>query len=316
MRDTLLSRSVKDYRLKEYMPISELVECMQHSGGFTAKNLAEAVRILSEVLSDDSYTLLFSFPACIVATGLRGVIADFINRGYVDGIVTTGGTIDHDIAKAYGNYYHGSFDLDDILLNRLDIHRLGNVLIPMENYGLLIESKITQILDELSKIKYRWSVRELCWELGKRIDDENSILKALYLRRIPLYSLGVLDSCFGFQLFLYSRREKFDLDFWSDMNSLLDQVYEAEKLAALIVGGGISKHTVIWYSQFRGGLDKAIYVTTAVEYDGSLSGARPREAISWGKLKPEADHVVVDGEATIILPILLLAVYEKLSKNK
>jgi len=98
------------------------------------------------------------------------------------------------------------------------------------------------------------------------------------------------------------------------MSSLLDQVYDAEKLAALIVGGGISKHTVIWYSQFRGGLDKAIYITTATEYDGSLSGARPREAISWGKLKPEADYAVIDGEATVILPILLLAVYEKVGR--
>lgn len=312
MREKLLKRRVEDYRLKEYMPISELIDRMGCSGGFTAKNLAEAVRILTDVFIDDSYTLLLSFPACIVATGLRGVIADLIGRGYIDGVVTTGGTIDHDIARAYGDYYHGSFDLDDIFLNKLNIHRLGNLLIPMENYGLLIESKITSILDELINVKRRWSVRELCWEIGKRIDDENSILRALYLRRVPLYSLGVLDSCFGFQLFLYSRRTPFDIDFWSDMNSLLNQIYDAEKLAALIVGGGISKHTVIWYSQFRGGLDKAIYITTAVEYDGSLSGARPREAISWGKLKPEADYTVIDGEATIILPLLLLAVYEKI----
>ncbi|MCS7113242.1 MAG: deoxyhypusine synthase [Nitrososphaerota archaeon] len=312
MREKLLVRRVKDYGLKEHMSIGELIDRMECSGGFTAKNLAEAVRILVDVLRDDGYTLLFSFPACIVATGLRGVIADFIGRGYVDGIVTTGGTIDHDIARAYGEYYHGSFDLDDVLLSKLNIHRLGNLLIPMENYGLSIESKIMRILDELSSVKDRWSVRELCWEIGRRIEDENSILRALYLRKIPLYSLGVLDSCFGFQLFLHSRRRRFDVDFWSDMNSLLNQIYDAEKLAALIVGGGISKHTVIWYSQFRGGLDKAIYITTAVEYDGSLSGARPREAISWGKLKPEADYAVVDGEATVILPILLLAVYEKI----
>ena len=31
------------------------------------------------------------------------------------------------------------------------------------------------------------------------------------------------------------------------------------------------------------GLDYAVYVTTAQEFDGSLSGAIAREAISWGK---------------------------------
>jgi deoxyhypusine synthase len=75
------------------------------------------------------------------------------------------------------------------------------------------------------------------------------------------------------------------------------------------VGGGISKHHVIWWSQFAGGLDYAVYVTTAVEYDGSLSGAHPREAISWGKIKPEASSEVVYGDATIILPLLLSSLY-------
>lgn len=313
-RRKLLSRRVEDYRLREGMRVGELVECMEGGGGFTAKHLAEASKLLSEVLSDEAFKLILSFPACIMATGLRGVIADFIGRGYVDCIVTTGGAIDHDLAKAWGEgYYHGSFQVDDVMLNTLEIHRLGNIFIPVEAYGPLLESRLKPVLEELAKIKSRWSVRELCWELGRRIDDENSVLRAAYSRKTPIYSLGVLDSAFGFQLFMFAQTRSFTVDFWSDMKSLLDQVYEADKLAALIVGGGISKHTVIWYSQFRGGLDRAVYITTAVEYDGSLSGARPREAISWGKLKPTADYVTVEGEATVILPILLLSVYERLA---
>ncbi len=62
---------------------------------------------------------------------------------------------------------------------------------------------------------------------------------------------------------------------------------------------------MIWWAQFKGGLDYAIYLTTAVEYDGSLSGARPHEAISWGKVKPSAKHVHVYCDATITLPLLL-----------
>jgi deoxyhypusine synthase len=54
-------------------------------------------------------------------------------------------------------------------------------------------------------------------------------------------------------------------------------------------------------------------LTTAFEYDGSLSGAQIREAVSWGKVKPEAKKVTVYGDATIILPILLAAVYESLN---
>ncbi len=38
------------------------------------------------------------------------------------------------------------------------------------------------------------------------------------------------------------------------------------------MGGGLSKHHTLWWNQYRGGLDYAVYITTASEWDGSLSG--------------------------------------------
>jgi len=54
-------------------------------------------------------------------------------------------------------------------------------------------------------------------------------------------------------------------------------------------------------------LDYAVYITTAQEYDGSLSGAQPREAISWGKLNEKAKYVTVYGDITIALPMIYAA---------
>ena len=51
-------------------------------------------------------------------------------------------------------------------------------------------------------------------------------------------------------------------------------------------------------------MDSAVSITTAPEFDGSLSGARLREAISWGKIRPQAPQVVIEGEASLILPLL------------
>ena len=51
-------------------------------------------------------------------------------------------------------------------------------------------------------------------------------------------------------------------------------------------------------------MDSAVGITTAPEFDGSLSGARTREAISWGKIRPEAPHVTVEGEASVLLPLI------------
>jgi len=99
------------------------------------------------------------------------------------------------------------------------------------------------------------------------------------------------------------------------MKKLAEIVFTSKKTGALIIGGGISKHHTIWWNQFKEGLDYAVYVTTASEYDGSLSGARPREAISWGKIKPEARKTVVYGDATLLLPLLYIGIRYYLSKR-
>ena len=73
------------------------------------------------------------------------------------------------------------------------------------------------------------------------------------------------------------------IDVLADEQICSDMSWTASKSNGLMVGGGISKHHVIWWNQYRGGLDSAVGISTAPEYDGSLSGARLREAISWGR---------------------------------
>jgi deoxyhypusine synthase len=61
----------------------------------------------------------------------------------------------------------------------------------------------------------------------------------------------------------------------------------------------------MWWNQFKGGLDYAVYITTAPEWDGSLSGARIKEAVSWGKVREKAKYITVEGDATVLLPLIL-----------
>ncbi|MEM4700174.1 MAG: deoxyhypusine synthase [Candidatus Nezhaarchaeales archaeon] len=307
-------RAVADYDVEGCMTVAKLVERMRRAGGFTARHLAEGVEVLRSMFTDDACTTFLSFPACLVATGLRGVLAGMIRRGLVDVVVTAGGSLDHDLARAYGaRYLEGSFYADDYELAERGVHRLGNVFIPRGDYGPLIEGVVRRVLDELySAGVTRLSSRVLAEELGRRVSDESSILKWAYERRVPIYSPGILDSAVGTQLVLFSQTKKIELDLIQDERELLDVAFSSERLGALILGGGISKHHVLWFSQFKGGLDYAVQVTTAQEYDGSLSGARTREAVSWGKVKVGARHVTIDGDATLVLPIMLAAVYEEL----
>src|SRR5574344_2696201 len=110
----------------------------------------------------------------------------------------------------------------------------------------------------------------------------------------------------------YQLHRKLRIDLFADEQMLSEMTDAAKYTGAIIVGGGISKHHVIWWNQFRGGLDYAIYLTTAQEYDGSLSGAQIREAVSWGKVKSTAKKMTVEGDATISLPVIWAALKERL----
>ena len=235
-----------------------------------------------------------------------------IEKGLVDIIITTCGTLDHDLARAYGgDYYHGSFELDDAELHKTGINRLGNVLVPNESYGIILENKMKPVLEELYKKKKEWSGRELIYEFGKRLNDKNSILYQAAKKNIPIYVPGITDGAFGTNLVWFSQDNDFKVDLLKDEKELADMAFSERKTGALMIGGGISKHHTIWWNQFKGGLDYSVFITTATQYDGSLSGARLKEAVSWGKIREKAKYVTVDGDATIILPIMLAAIYEK-----
>lgn len=300
------SEAVRDYQLYSGMTVAELLRQMKESWGFTAAKIARGADIFKKMIDDKGCVKFLSFPACIVATGTRGVLKEIVKRRLVDVIITTCGTLDHDLARSWKEYYRGFFNMDDGELHRRGVNRLGNVLVPNESYGLIIEEKMQEMLAALWEEGIREiSSRELCWEMGRRICGEDSILYWAAENEIPIYVPGLTDGAVGYQLWLFSQDHKFRINVLKDEQELNDLIFESEKTGALIVGGGISKHHVIWWNQFKGGLDYAVYITTAVEWDGSLSGARLREAVSWGKVKETASRVTIEGDATVILPLMV-----------
>ncbi len=61
----------------------------------------------------------------------------------------------------------------------------------------------------------------------------------------------------------------------------------------------------------RNGADFSVFLNTSSEFDGSDSGARPDEAISWGKIRREATPVKVYGEASMIFPLLVAETFAR-----
>lgn len=313
-RQDILSKKVKDISVRKGMSAGDLVAEMMASGGFTARKLAEGIDILRRMVKDRDCIRFLSFPACIVATGARGILSDMLRYGWFDAVLTTCGTVDHDLARCWADYYHGSFEMDDALLHREGINRLGNILIPNESYGKVLEERVQPVLHDLWEEGTRSiSTKDLLWRFGSSLEDENSILYWAARKSIPIFVPGITDGAFGFQTWSFWQEHKeFTIDVFQDEKALSDLVFEAEKTGALIIGGGISKHHTIWWNQFKGGLDYAVYATTAVEYDGSLSGARTREGVSWGKVSEEASRITIEGDATAYLPLIAACLLETL----
>jgi deoxyhypusine synthase len=304
---------VKDFEISKGASADAIIRQMLESGGFTAKNLALGVEILEAMLKEREILNFLSFPACIIATGTRGIVRDMVKRKWFHVLVTTCGTLDHDLARCYRDYYQGDFYMDDKELHRKGISRIGNVLVPNASYGQIIEEKMTEFLKSIyAEGKRELAAYELCWEIGKRL-NENSILYWCWKNGIPVIVPGITDGAVGYQLWMFSQDHKdLKINVLKDEQLLNDMVWQAKKSGALIIGGGISKHHVLWWNLFKKGLDYAVYITTAVEYDGSLSGARPREAISWGKIREKAKTVTIEADATITLPIMYAALLERI----
>jgi len=302
-------KKVVDLKIEKGIKVKELIESFSNIGGFNAQHLYEAYLIFKKFLKEKNCLKFLSFTGNIISTGVRGVIKEMLKRKMFDVVITTCGSLDHDLARSFSNYYCGTFFVDDKKLLEKKIHRLGNVFIPFKNYGEIIEKKMREFLKRFNNIEI--STYEFCWELGKFINKEDSFLFWAYKNKIPVVVPGIFDGAVGYQIWLNSQTGKgLKINLLKDESLLSDLVWNYKKSAALIIGGGISKHHTIWWNQFKNGLDYAIYITTAIESDGSLSGARTREAISWNKIGKFAKHVNIEGDATIILPILFSSVLE------
>lgn len=297
---------VHDYAIKNGMKASDLVEQMA-GAGFQASEIGEAVRLIRKMKKENA-TVFLSFTANMIASGLRGIITQLVKEKFVDVIITTGGSIDHDIIRTEKPYLLGDFQLNDEELHKNDINRLGNVLIPSDRY-IFLEKFIQPVFKELKGTKRSWTPSEIVSEIGKRLKAEDSFIYWAAKNDIPVFCPGITDSAIGLQLYFFKQDNKdFEIDVSGDMK-LGDIVVNSEKTGGIILGGGIAKHHTIGVNILKEGLDYAVYVTTSSAWDGSLSGATPNEAKSWSKIKEKGNTVTVYGDASVVVPLIFAKVF-------
>ncbi len=300
-------KRVEHIRLKPGMSVRDLAEEMRRAGVIGAGRLGRAAEILAEMFSDEEYTTFITLSGPLVPSGMRLIFTDLIREGYIDAIVTTGANVVHDLIEAMGRVHIiGDSEADDKKLQRRGLNRIYDIYIEARAFAEL-ESYIWSILDEIPQDdKVDIPIHKLLREIGLRVKDDDSILHNAAERGVPVFSPCLLDSMLGIPLWMYSKRGTLLLNPLKDFDLFAEIVYEAKKAGAIILGGGVPKHHVLYMNTLRGGLDAAVQITSAREDDGSLSGAPLREAISWGKVRGDKISNIF-GDATILFPLIVSA---------
>jgi deoxyhypusine synthase len=302
---------VNQINVEKNMSISDLLNQFDESGVLGAGRVARACNILTDMISDEDMSVFLSLGGPLIPGGMRNIVSKMIKEGHVDLIVSSGANITHDLVEAFGGSHYRHEGKDDEELNEEGIGRIADINVGSDDFTIF-ETEIIKIFEKISSEKQSVSIQELLHEIGLMVDDENSFVANAAKNDIPIFAPGLIDSMTGLQLWIFSQDHDFVVDAVADMHYLSDIVFESEKVGAILLGGGLTKHYTLASNVIKGGLDAAIQITMDRPEAGSLGGAPLEEAKSWAKARCGSSLASVVGDVTVISPLIYAAALDRL----
>ena len=286
--------------------------------GFQASELGKAIEITKLMLNEKT-TIFLAMSGNAISSGLREIVAHLVKNKMIDVIITSAAGVEEDAIKSISDFRIGDFEAPGRTLFEHGVGRIGNIFVPNDRY-LYFERFMNPFFEKMMKLQVKQkrpiSPTQFNKELGLEIKDEKSYLYWAAKNDIPVYCPGIVDGSMGDLMYFFKQKNP---DFWIDVTDdhkkIINFVLQQEKTGAIILGGGISKHYALNAQIFREGFDYAVYLTTAMEYDGSDSGGNQEEAKSWAKIKLNAPNVKVKADFTLTFPILVAATFNKTKRR-
>ncbi|KAF7918305.1 hypothetical protein BELL_0018g00370 [Botrytis elliptica] len=310
--------------------VDDLLSGMNNMG-FQASSIGEAVRIINDMRAwrgpepTDRTTIFLGYTSNLISSGLRGTLRYLAQHRHISAIVTTAGGVEEDIIKCLGPTYMGSFSTPGAELRAKGQNRIGNLIVPNNNY-CAFEDWVMPILDTMlaeqeeskkdpdTDNHIHWTPSKIIRRLGKEINNEESLLYWAYKNDIPIFCPALTDGSLGDMLYFHTFKSspaQLRVDLVEDIRKINTMAVRAKRAGMIILGGGVVKHHIANACLMRNGAESAVYINTAQEFDGSDAGARPDEAVSWGKIKVGADSVKVYVEATACFPLIVAGTFAK-----
>jgi len=321
-RKDLLLEPVKHIRINGKLTVNQLVQQFGNSGSFGAGRLSAACDIYERMARDEKCTVFLALAGAVVPAGMRSLIADLIRERLIDVVVSTGANMVHDAIEALGgHHYKGHWYVDDYMLYKYHMYRIYDVFVPEEDFTKL-DYRLVGIYDEIAAENKGKSLssNEFAWELGEKLNDPNSILRAAYEAKVPIFLPAVRDSEFGYAYWLHALRKNcqntLEVNAFKDVPEIVGICRRSPRNGMIVIGGGVPRNTVQSAAlACKKGMDYAIIITMDRPEIGGLSGSTLEEAVSWGKVKSTANKIMVIGDAMIIFPIIVASVIERLGED-
>jgi deoxyhypusine synthase len=255
----------------------------------------------TEIRKNTRCNIFLGYTSNLISSGLREVILYLVKHRHVSVLVTTAGGIEEDFIKCLGHTYLADFDLNGADLRRRGMNRIGNLIVPNNNY-CSFEDWLTPILDSMlaeqkttGKI---WTPSSFIHRLGMEINNEESVYYWAYKvnlisfstlpdsgkpqNEIPVFCPALTDGSIGDMLYFHSfKNPGFVLDIVQDIRRLNELSRESRKAGMIILGGGVCKHQIAnamlivsafdscrseintWYFQ-RNGADYSVFIVRSL----------------------------------------------------
>lgn len=323
---TGLHANHKPRPISKGMTVDRVIESSMFS--FNAGAFKKACELFAKHVVRRNVRIGMSLAGALVPAGIgRSCVIPLIKAGMIDWIVSTGANLYHDLHYSLGYDFHeGSAVADDEKLREDGIIRIHDIFLDykalLDTDGFVRET----LLREKASLPQPCSSADIHALLGKEIIKikpklkDESLLAVAYEAGVPVHTSSPADSSIGMNIAaLMLEDEYLHMDTHLDVNEVTGYVYDIKKRggksAVLLIGGGSPKNFVLQTEPHiqevlglpESGHDFFIQFTDARPDTGGLSGATPSEAVSWGKINPEAlsKTIVSYGDCSLMLPFFV-----------
>lgn len=306
--------------------VAELIEAAFLA--YNAGRLREGCRLFVERMLEPDVTIGLSLSGALTPAGLgMSALIPLVEAGFVDWIVSTGANLYHDTHFGLGlEMRRGRHDVSDVDLHEEGVVRIYDIF--FEYDVLLSTDAFFRKIIEAEEFQRTMGTAEFHHLCGRYVREREkalklgrkSLLATCYEAAVPVYTSSPGDSSIGMNVAERALAGGgLRIDPSIDVNETAAIVLAAKrsggKSAVVVMGGGSPKNFVLQtepqIQEVLGiaetGHDYFLQFTDARPDTGGLSGATPAEAVTWGKVDPEAlpSTVVCYLDVTVALPILV-----------